>query len=104
MNTGFADAEFLSQVLASPDPLALLPEYTRYRRHAASAAIFRADWGMSLGTWTGLPLSVLRDGILRHVICRGPVSRRMGSFYAMLTIPFNTLAAVPARALRAEAA
>lgn len=104
MNTGFADAEFLAGVLASPDPIALLPEYTRYRRRAASAAIFRAGWGMSLGTWTGLPLSVLRDGILRHVICRGPVARRMGSFYAMLTIPFNTLAAVPLPALRQQAA
>jgi 2-polyprenyl-6-methoxyphenol hydroxylase-like FAD-dependent oxidoreductase len=102
MNTGFADAEFLAEVLASPDPRALLPAYTRYRRRAASAAIFRAGWGMSLGTWTGRPLSVLRDGILRHVLCRGPIGRRMGSFYAMLTIPFNTLAAVPARALRAE--
>jgi len=104
MNTGFADAEFLAEVLASPDPRALLPAYTRYRRRAASAAIFRAGWGMSLGTWTGRPLSVLRDGILRHVLCRGPIGRRMGSFYAMLTIPFNTLAAVPARALRADAA
>jgi len=100
MNTGFADAEFLAEVLASGDPLALLPAYTRYRRRAASAAIFRAGWGMRLGTWRGRLASRLRDLILGRVLCAGPVGRRMGAFYAMLTIPHNTLAAVPARALR----
>lgn len=100
MNTGFADAEFLAEVLASADPLALLPSYTRHRRRAAAAAIFRAGWGMSLGTWRGRPASWLRDLILRRVLCSGPVGRRMGSFYAMLTIPHNTLDAVPPSALR----
>lgn len=100
MNTGFADAEFLAEVLASPDPPALLPAYGRYRRRAAATAIFRAGWGMSLGTWRGRLASWARDAFLRRVLCSGPVGRRMGSFYAMLTIPHNTLDAVPRAALR----
>lgn len=100
MNTGFADAEFLAEVLASPDPSALLPAYGRYRRRAAAAAIFRAGWGMSLGTWRGRLASRLRDALLGLVLRARPLGRRMGSFYAMLTIPHNTLAAVPPSALR----
>jgi 2-polyprenyl-6-methoxyphenol hydroxylase-like FAD-dependent oxidoreductase len=100
MNTGFADAEFLTEALlvglhrptAIPQ---LLKAYTRYRRRAAGSAIRRAHWGMWLGTWRGKPLSVLRDFIIRHVLCKGPISHRMGPFYAMLTIPYNTLDRVP---------
>lgn len=100
MNTGFADAEFLAEVLAHHDPLALLPAYNRYRRKAAKTAIFRAEWGMWLGTWRSKSLSMLRDVILKFLLCQGPVARRMGPFYAMLTIPFNTLARVPQASLR----
>jgi 2-polyprenyl-6-methoxyphenol hydroxylase-like FAD-dependent oxidoreductase len=104
MNTGFADAEFLAEVLAKPDPLALLPAYNRFRRQAAKTAIFRAEWGMWLGTWHGQMRSVLRDVILKFLLCQGPVARRMGPFYAMLTIPFNTLARVPQASLRPHTA
>lgn len=104
MNTGFADAEFLAEVLAKPDPLALLPAYNRFRRKAAKTAIFRAEWGMWLGTWRGQMRSVLRDVILKFLLCQGPVARRMGPFYAMLTIPFNTLARVPQASLRPHTA
>jgi 2-polyprenyl-6-methoxyphenol hydroxylase-like FAD-dependent oxidoreductase len=104
MNTGFADAEFLAEVLAKPDPLALLPAYNRFRRQAAKTAIFRAEWGMWLGTWRGQLRSVLRDVILKFLLCQGPVARRMGPFYAMLTIPFNTLARVPQASLRPHTA
>ena len=104
MNTGFADAEFLAEVLAKPDPLALLPAYNRFRRQAAKTAIFRAEWGMWLGTWRGQLRSVMRDVILKFLLCQGPVARRMGPFYAMLTIPFNTLARVPQASLRPHTA
>ncbi len=95
MNTGFADAEFLAAVLCHADPLALLPDYDRFRRKAVKAAISRAEWGMWFGTWRGRGRCVLRDGILKLLLCQGPVVRHMGSFYAMLTIPFNTLERVP---------
>lgn len=105
MNTGFADAEFLADALSlcldqpagAPHALAA---YTRYRRKAAQSAIRRAGLGMWLGTWTGMPRSVLRDFIIRHVLCQGPLAPFMGPFYAMLTIPYNTLERVPVHALR----
>ena len=103
MNTGFADAELLAEVLASRDPERLLPAYTRYRRKAAGVAIFRAGWGMALGTWTGGPLSFARDLILRHLLCRGPIGRRMGPFYAMQTMPYGRLADVPVPELHTTA-
>lgn len=100
MNTGFADAEFLAEILAQPDPAALLPAYKRFRRKAAAAAIFRAEWGMWLGTWRGRPLSMVRDLMLRFVLNQHFISRYIGSFYAMLNIPFNTLASVPQASLK----
>ena len=100
MNTGFADAEFLAEALSHGDPCSLLPAYSRFRRKAAKTAIFRAEWGMWLGTWRGKTLSILRDAILKFLLCQGPVARRMGPFYAMLTIPFNTLARVPQGSLK----
>ncbi|OYW78282.1 MAG: hypothetical protein B7Z37_00305 [Verrucomicrobia bacterium 12-59-8] len=100
MNTGFADAEFIAAILDQADPLKLLPAYNRFRRKAAKTAIFRAEWGMWLGTWRGRARSRLRDVILKFLLCQGPVARHMGSFYAMLTIPFNTLKRVPAASLQ----
>ena len=100
MNTGFADAEFLAAILSQAEPLKLLPAYDRFRRKAAKTAIFRAEWGMWLGTWRGKVRSMLRDVILKFLLCQGPVAKRMGSFYAMLTIPFNTLQRVPAASLQ----
>jgi len=97
MNLGFADAELLAGVLSSPDPLGLLPEYTRCRRRAARVAIFRAGWGMWLGTWRGRAASLLRDILLRHVLCAPALGRRMGSFYAMLTLPRPLPRALAAR-------
>lgn len=100
MNTGFADAEFLGEILPaiiqrgdSAGPL--LSAYQRFRRRAAKTAIFRAEWGMWLGTWRGHLLSRLRDFIIGRIMCRWPVAPHMGPFYAMLTIPFNTLDRVP---------
>ena len=102
MNTGFADAEFLAAILCQDDPLSLLPAYNRFRCKAAKTAIFRAEWGMWLGTWRGRVRSRLRDVILQFLLCQGPIAKHMGSFYAMLTIPFNTLQRVPAASLQAR--
>lgn len=95
MNTGFADAEFLAEVLSHGDPALLLPAYSRFRRKAAKTAIFRAQWGMWLGTRKGWTRSVLRDLLLRFLLRHELLAQQMGRFYAMLTIPFNTLARVP---------
>ena len=100
MNTGFADVEFLSGALtailqqgAAAQPL--LEAYTRYRRKASQTAIWRAGASMWLGTWGGIPRSIVRDFIIRHLMCRGPLAPHMGPLYAMLTIPYNTLQRVP---------
>ncbi len=100
MNTGFADAEFIARVLPAViqrgEPAASwLAHYQRFRRKAAATAIFRAEWGMWLGTWRGPLRARLRDFLIRDIMCRRPLARHMGPFYAMLTIPFNTLDRVP---------
>jgi hypothetical protein len=82
-------------VRRAQDPAPLLASYQRFRRKAAQVAIFRAAWGMWLGTWRGRWLSHLRDFIIRDIMCRWPVAPRMGPLYAMLTIPYNTLERVP---------
>jgi len=100
MNTGFADAEFLAAILCQGDPLTLLPAYDHFRRKAVKTATSRAEWGMWFGTWRGRARCMLRDVILKLLCCRGFVVKRMGPFYAMLTIPFNTLQRVPAAILQ----
>ena len=100
MNTGFADAELLAAILCQGDPLALLPAYDRFRRKAVKTATARAERGMWFGTRRGRARCMLRDVILRLLLCQGAVVKRMGSFYAMLTIPFNTLQRVPAATLQ----
>ena len=100
MNTGFADAEFLAAILCEGDPLTLLPAYDHFRRQAVKTATSRAEWGMWFGTWRGRARCMLRDVILRLLCCQGYVVKRLGSFYAMLTIPFNTLERIPAATLQ----
>lgn len=109
MNTGFADAEFLADALiailqrgAAPEPL--FSAYTRYRRRASQTAIRRAGASMWLGTMTGTPRSIFRDFIIRRVLCQGPIARHMGSIYAMLTIPYNTLKRVPIHKFQTQTA
>ncbi|WP_395732358.1 FAD-dependent oxidoreductase [Prosthecobacter sp.] len=100
MNTGFADAEFLAAILCQADPRKWLPAYNHFRRKAAQTAIIRAEWGMWLGTRRGKAPSLLRDVLLKFLLRQKPVARHMGSFYAMLTIPFNTLKQVPLTSLQ----
>jgi 2-polyprenyl-6-methoxyphenol hydroxylase-like FAD-dependent oxidoreductase len=104
MNTGFADAEFLAAILCQNDPLPLLAAYDRFRRQAAKTATSRAEWGMWFGTWRGRVLCMLRDVILKLLLRQNAIVKRMGSFYAMLTIPFNTLQRIPAATLQASSA
>ena len=109
MNTGFADAEFLADALPSAltspaQAEALLDAYDRFRRKAAQTAINRAGLGMWLGTWTGKRLSALRDFVIGRVLCNGPLERCMGPYYAMLTIPYNTLDRVPLDAFKSQPA
>lgn len=100
MNTGWADAEFLAHVLTmavrhGQEPGPWLGAYERCRRRAAAVATGRAARGMWLGTRTGWLASLVRDLGMRHLLFRGPMSRRIGPYFAMLTIPFNTVERVP---------
>ncbi|MFZ9344694.1 MAG: FAD-dependent oxidoreductase [Opitutales bacterium] len=100
MNSGFADAEFLARALLDAEPAAILPAYERCRRRAVRTAMFRAEWGMALGTLRGRVGAAARDFILGGLLSRWPFASRMGAFYAMLTIPYATLDHVSEEALR----
>lgn len=100
MNTGWADAEFAAEMLQGillegDDPAPWLKAYDRCRRKASTTSIRRAARGMWLGTRTGKTSSRLRDFILRNLLFKGPLARRVGTYFAMITIPYNTVAAVP---------
>jgi len=100
MNTGWADAEFLAESLLAieqhgRDPQPLLEAYDRCRHRASNVAIARAARGMWLGTRQGLVSSWLRDLFMREALFKGPLARRIGPYFAMLTIPYNTVKAVP---------
>ncbi len=102
MNTGWADAEFLAEALRAIEQrgqaaLPLLEAYDRCRHSASNAAIVRAARGMWLGTRTGCVQSWLRDVFMRECLFKGPLSRRIGPYFAMLTIPYNTVKRVPAK-------
>ena len=104
MNTGWADAEFAAQLLEAvlregQDPLPWLRAYDRCRRKASDTSIRRAARGMWLGTWTGRPASLLRDVFMRNCLFKGPLSHRIGAYFAMITIPYNTLEHVPRKRL-----
>lgn len=100
MNTGWADAEFLAEVLIAIEqrgqaPLPLLEAYDRCRHRASNTAIARAARGMWLGTRTGAVSSWLRDAFMRECLFQGPLAKQIGPYFAMQTIPFNTIKAVP---------
>lgn len=100
MNTGWADAEFLAEVLIAilqrgQAPLPLLEAYDRCRHRASQTATARAARGMWLGTRTGVVASWLRDVFMRECLFRGPLAKHIGPYFAMQTIPYNTLKAVP---------
>lgn len=102
MNTGWADAEFLADALGAielrgEEALPLLEAYDRCRHRAANVAINRAARGMWLGTRRGLVSAWLRDVFMRECLFKGPLVRRIGPYFAMLTIPFNTVRSAPGK-------
>lgn len=102
MNTGWADAEFLAAALVAierrgQEATSLLEAYDRFRRHASNVAIRRAARGMWLGTRNGAWQAWLRDLFMRECLFKGPLARRMGPYFAMLTIPYNSVKRTPAK-------
>jgi 2-polyprenyl-6-methoxyphenol hydroxylase-like FAD-dependent oxidoreductase len=90
MNTGFADARLLSDLL---DNLVngggqngrLISLYHRYRKKAAGHAARRAWLSMRIGTLRGRPLSALRSMLI--VLFIKLFKKRIPPYFAMLTIP-----------------
>ena len=100
MNTGFADAEMLAEIL----PAALQrPEgmrrafraYDRVRRHAFEVAATRAERGMWLGTRRGRIASWFRKHFIRDVLFSPFLERYLAPYFAMLTVPYCNLKGVP---------
>jgi len=91
MNTGFADAELLGELLPrilSGDAAATqFAFYNQVRRRAFRIASNRAARGMWLGTRTGSLGSFFRKTVIRHFLFRNPLKKRLPGYFAMLTIP-----------------
>ena len=106
MNTGFADAEALAEIL--PD-LLLQPEkraarfaaYDRVRRAAFEVAADRAERGMWLGTSRGRFASFFRRLVIRRVLFGPLVRPHLAPHFAMLTIPCCNLSRAPRACLSA---
>jgi len=95
MNTGFADAEFVAEMLLAilrhgENANAWMARYARERGIAASTASRRAALGMGLGVWRGVPRSLLRDGLFR-LLLNGPLSSHVAAWFAMRSLPHNRL-------------
>lgn len=100
MNTGFADAEMLAELLpgALANPCSMtrrFATYERVRRTAYKAAADRAERGMWLGTLQGRFASLFRKHIIRDVLFSRFMERHLAPHFAMLTIPFCNLNNVP---------
>jgi len=96
MNTGFADAAYLDKTLSAAleapgDAPRRFSDYEHIRRRAFNIAASRAARGMWLGTRRGRMCSVLRQGLIGHVLFRPSIRERLARYFAMLTIPGNTL-------------
>ena len=97
MNTGFADAEFLADVLIkhlrhAEDLAPLLERYDHVRRKAFTVAANRAARGMWLGTRRGGAASFLRSlGI--SILLNTPLRNSLPPYFAMQTIPGRSLSA-----------
>jgi 2-polyprenyl-6-methoxyphenol hydroxylase-like FAD-dependent oxidoreductase len=100
MNTGFADAEMLAEVLpqALQNPAAMprgFAAYDRVRRRAYTVAANRAERGMWLGTLQGRAASVFRKHLIRGVLFSPMMRSRLAPHFTMLTIPGRNLNHVP---------
>jgi 2-polyprenyl-6-methoxyphenol hydroxylase-like FAD-dependent oxidoreductase len=100
MNTGFADAELLAALLHDQlqrNGAVVPPAYESYRRRAVRSAARRAAASMNVGTITGPGGSGVRNALIRMLL-HSPFRRAVPPHFAMLTIPFGSLAEVVARA------
>lgn len=100
MNTGFADAEMLADLLPrvlqdEPAATRCFRLYDRVRRSAFRVAAGRAARGMWLGTLRGRAASRLRKWFIRDLLFSSYMERRLAPHFAMLTIPFRNLKQVP---------
>jgi 2-polyprenyl-6-methoxyphenol hydroxylase-like FAD-dependent oxidoreductase len=92
MNTGFAAAELLAEMLPrillkDASPQHEFARYEKIRRAAFSIAATRAARGMWLGTRTGRLGSWFRRSVIQQVLFRKPLKRKLPGYFAMLTIP-----------------
>jgi 2-polyprenyl-6-methoxyphenol hydroxylase-like FAD-dependent oxidoreductase len=97
MNTGFADAEYLGDILIrhlrqSEDLDVLLKGYDQIRRKAFAVAANRAARGMWLGTRRGRTASFLR-GLGISILLNTPLRNSLPPYFAMQTIPGRSLPA-----------
>ena len=104
MNTGFADAEFLSLALPAmqADPStapAWAAAYDRIRSKASRTATRRAAWGMRLGTMRGRIAAIARDLFMREALFAPGMASTLASWFSMNSIPARTLHHVPASRL-----
>lgn len=107
MNTGFADAEMLGEllprVLAQPGrPAHCFAAYDRVRRRAFEVAATRAERGMWLGTMRGRAASWFRRLFIGGVLFSPLLKPRLAPHFAMLTIPYRNLNHVPRELLAAD--
>lgn len=95
MNTGFADAELLTDALVKhfrdgEDYRALFVDYDRFRRAAFKVAATRAERGMWFGTRRGWLASALRYLFVKSLL--SPLfNKSLPAYFAMLTIPYRSL-------------
>jgi 2-polyprenyl-6-methoxyphenol hydroxylase-like FAD-dependent oxidoreductase len=100
MNTGFADAEHLSEVLVSiyenkSEAKPVLLTYSKKRSKAFRTAANRAAAGMWMGTRTGSFHSYIRSVFLTVLLNKSPLKRFMPAYFAMLTIPKTIPKTIP---------
>lgn len=99
MNSGFADAEFLSYIITAYindsrlNFKFLAIQYEYYRKRAAKSATFRADLGMRIGTARGWIFSYLRS-ILLFLILHSTIVQLLVPFFTMINIPYNRITRV----------
>ena len=96
MNTGFADAELLGEILPrvlsdSSCAKTDFAFYEKVRRKAFRVAASRAARGMWLGTRTGALGSRFRKMVIQHFLFRNPLKKKLPDYFAMLTIPWDNL-------------
>jgi len=107
MNTGFADAEMLAEilpvVLQQPDRMErCFAAYDRIRRRSFEVAATRAERGMWLGTLRGRIASWGRKQFIRHVLFNRVMKPHLAPHFTMLTIPYRNLNGVPREWLAAD--